>query len=289
MENSSKQKYKKKWYSQNNVSKQKHQNISKRKSSNKHNEIDMTEKCSCNKKGWCVFADRKCSPYSLKCKYNKDVFKNNTFYYPTETTNKTNTSTKRLSYNLYENERYGSNKVIIALSDNSVTELYVFNGFLQLNPAQTIDYEMTIKDLHTGRTCTILVAYNKTTGKYYISETQIKYWHRKNFFPKIVLNMCNDGSIPMVTDGFQEFSKLALYGYKAGVHGLSETQRHRILRYVIDNKIMRGHEIIKHLQGLIFMRNQQYNKDFSVSIEDWENDIIFVEKFITEKQKPNHK
>ena len=101
--------------------------------------------------------------------------------------------------------------------------------------------------------------------------------------------MCNDGSIPMVTDGFQEFSKLALYGYKAGVHGLSETQRHRILGYVIDNKIMRGHEIIKHLQGLIFMRNQQYNKDFSVSIEDWENDIIFVEKFITEKQKPNHK
>lgn len=43
MENSSKQKYKKKWYSQNNVSQQKHQNISKRKSSN-HNEIDMTEK-----------------------------------------------------------------------------------------------------------------------------------------------------------------------------------------------------------------------------------------------------
>ena len=129
MENLSKQKYKKKWYSQNNVSPKKHQNISKRKSS-KHNEIDMTEKCSCNKKGWCVFADRKCSPYSLKCKYNKDVFKNNTFYYQTETTNKTNTSTKRSSYNLYENERHGSNKVITNLSDNSVTELYVFNGFL---------------------------------------------------------------------------------------------------------------------------------------------------------------
>lgn len=141
---------------------------------------------------------------------------------------------------MYENERYGSNKVIITLSDNSVAELYVFNVFLQLNPAQTIDYEMTIKDLHIGRTCTILAAYNKTTGKYYISETQIKYWHRKNFFSKIGLNMCNNGSIPMVTDAFQEFSKLALYGYKAGVHGLSETQRHRILGYVIDNKIMRG-------------------------------------------------
>ena len=51
---------------------------------------------------------------------------------------------------------------------------------------------------------------------------------------------------------------------------------------------MKGYEIIKHLQGLIFMRNQQYNKDFSVSIEDWENDIVFVEKFITEKQRRNN-
>lgn len=32
------------------------------------------------------------------------------------------------------------------------------------------------------------------------------------------------------------------------------------------------------------MRNQQYNKDFSASIEDWENDIIFVEKFIISQQ-----
>ena len=88
---------------------------------------------------------------------------------------------------MYEDERHGSNKVITTLSDNSIVELYVFKGFLQLNPSQTIDYEMTIKDLHTNRTSTILVAYNKITGKYYISETQIKYWHKRNFFPKIVL------------------------------------------------------------------------------------------------------
>ena len=55
--------------------------------------------------------------------------------------------------------------------------------------------------------------------------------------------------------------------------------------YVIDNKIMRGYEIIKHLQGLIFLRNEQYNKDFSTAIEDWENDIIFIEEYIISKSK----
>lgn len=245
----------------------------------------LKQRCPCNKKGWCIFADRKCIPYSLKCKYNKDVFKNNTFYYPTESAKKTNISTRKSNYNLYEDERHGSNKLITTLSDNSIKELYVFNGFLQLNSIQTIDYEMTIKDIHTNRTSTILVAYNKITKKYYISETQVKYWHRKNFFPKIILFMCNDGSIPMITDGFQEFSKLALYGYKVGIHGLNETQRHKILKYIIDNKIMKGYEIIKHLQGLIFLRNEQYNKDFSTAIEDWENDIIFIEEYITSKTK----
>lgn len=291
MEFSPKSKHKKKKRYQQNNKKQDSNNIPIQKvSMPKVNQTQekVKQNCPCNKKGWCIFADKKCIPYSLKCKYNKEVFKNNTFYYTTENNNKTNTTTQRSNYSLYEDERHGSNKVITTLSDNSIVELYVFKGFLQLNPSQTIDYEMTIKDLHTNRTNTILVAYNKTTGRYYISETQIKYWHKRNFFPKIVLNMCNDGSIPMLTDGLQEFSKLALYGYKAGIHGLSENQRHRILEYVIDNKIMKGYEIIKHLQGLIFMRNQQYNKDFSVSIEDWENDIVFVEKFITEKQRRNN-
>ena len=279
---------KKKKHQQNNYKKQDNTNIPVQKVSTpkiNQNQEKIKQNCPCNKKGWCIFADRKCVPYALKCKYNKEVFKNNTFYYPTESANKTNTSTKKSSYNLYEDERHGSNKVITTLSDNSIVELYVFKGFLQLNPSQTIDYEMTIKDLHTNRTSTILVAYNKITGKYYISETQIKYWHKRNFFPKIVLNMCNVGSIPMITDGFQEFSKLALYGYKVGTHGLNEIQRHKILKYVIDNKIMRGYEIIKHLQGLIFLRNEQYNKDFSTAIEDWENDIIFIEEYIISKSK----
>lgn len=250
-----------------------------------YNEEKTKQNCPYNKNGWCNLADRKCIPYSIKCKYNKEVFRNNAFYYQTENPNKTNTTTKRSSYHLYEDERHGSNKIITTLSDNSIAELYVFKGFLQLNPANTVDYEMTIKDLHTNRTCTILIAYNKVTKRYYISETQIKYWHKKKFFPKIILNMCNEGSIPMITDGFQEFSKLALYGYSVGTHGLNEKQRHKILKYVIDNKIMRGYEIIKHLQGLIFLRNEQYNKDFSTAIEDWENDILFVEKYVTTKSK----
>ncbi len=281
---------KKKKHQQNNYKKQHNTNISAKIISTSQNYQDrekekLKQNCSCNKKGWCIFADRKCVPYSLKCKYNKDVFKNSIFYYPTENVKKTNTSTKKSNYNLYKDEKHGSNKLITTLSDGGIKELYVFNGFLQLNPAQTIDYEMTIKSLHTNRTCTILVAYNKITKKYYISETQVKYWHGKNFFPQITLTMCNDGSIPMITNGFQEFSKLALYGYKVGNHGLKETQRHIILKYIIDNKVMRGYEIIKHLQGLIFLRNEQCNKDFSTAIEDWENDIIFIEEYITSKSK----
>lgn len=274
-----KRKCKKKTFTGNSIQEIPTQNI-------KNSKQTLIEKCVYNKKGYCSLGDKDCVPYSLKCKWNKKSFPNSISYYATDYhKSESNKRGTRIRYDVYADERYGSNKVITTLSNNNVIELYVFKGFLKVDSSKTIDYEILVKDFNTNRNCKILVAYNTLTKRYYISETQLKYWHKRNFFPKIPLNLCDEGSVPMVTSGFNEFSKLTLYGYAVGVNGLNEKQRHEILEYVINNKIMRGYEIIKHLQGLIFLRNEQYNKNFSAAINDWENDIMFIEKYITTKQK----
>ena len=136
-----------------------------------------------------------------------------------------------------------------------------------------------LKDIKTGRQYKILVAHNSKTNRYYISDTQLKWLHKRNIYPNTVFHACNDGSIPLVTIDFQEFSKLALYGYSAGKNGLSTQDRRKILKHILDNGIMSGYEIIEHLQGLISLREGRTDKDFSTAINNWREDIRFVNDY----------
>ena len=57
---------------------------------------------------------------------------------------------------------------------------------------------------------------------------------------------------------------------------MKSKDRHRILAHVLDNKIMYRYEIIEHLQGLIMLWEMRSDKDFSAAINDWREDIIFI-------------
>lgn len=242
-------------------------------------------RCSCYRKGFCIIRDDKCVPNSLKCIKNKQTHMNplaSSGLEQIESKRKVYRNTK--DYNPFEVERYGFNQKVKTLSDNGKSvELHVFKGFLNLLKQYTIDYYLMIKDIKTGQQYKILVAYNSKTDRYYISDTQLKWLHKRNIYPNTIFHACNDGSIPLVTIDFQEFSKLALYGYSAGKSGLKAADRRKILKHIIDNNIMTGYEIVEHLQGLISLREGRTDKDFSIAINNWREDIKFVNDYKASK------
>lgn len=42
---------------------------------------------------------------------------------------------------------------------------------------------------------------------------------------------------------------------------------------------MRGYEIVEHLQGLISLREERTDRDFSTAINNWREDIKFVNDY----------
>ncbi len=108
---------------------------------------------------------------------------------------------------------------------------------------------------------------------------QLNYLHKKGYFPNAIFATCDDGSKPFTTDDFKEFSTMSLYGYSAGKNGLLQNERRNIIKHIIDNGQMKGYEVITHLQGLIALRENRTDRDFSVAIEEWKSDILFVSEY----------
>lgn len=241
--------------------------------------------CPCYRKKYCILRDDYCIPYSLKCIRNKKSFSKPVMAAePSYTRADKRSYSGSSTYNPLVDERYGNNKDIKVLNKNGeIVLLYVFKGFLNLKQEDTIDYYVMAKDIRSGRECRLTVAFNKRMERYYISDTQLKWLHKKDIYPNMIFNVCNEGSRPLITGDFQEFSKLALYGYSVGKNGMKAKDRHRILAHVLDNKIMYRYEIIEHLQGLIMLREMRSDKDFSAAINDWREDIIFINDYESKK------
>ena len=238
--------------------------------------------CSCYRNGYCTLRGDVCKPFTMKCKQNKNSFKNTfislTISQSNEPAKKVNRVTK--DYNPEVDERYGNNNKITSITnDANNSRLYVFKGFLNLPKENTIDYYMWTKDIATGKQIKVLVAYSNKTKKYYISHTQLKWLHEKKIFPAVQFFDSDDGTESMSGFMFHSFSRLAMYGYSTGKNGLEEHERRKILMHIINTNAMSRSGIISHLQGLINMREKRTDADFTVAISNWEKDIIFVDEY----------
>jgi hypothetical protein len=244
------------------------------------NEKEM-KKCAYYRENHCILRDDKCLPSSVKCINNKKAYMSTMSVTPSMQSDvKRKTYKNPKSYHPFTDERYGMNQKITVLNDfGKGVVLHVFKGFLNVSKVYTTDYKLTVKDFRTGQKYNIMVAYNKKTNRYYISDTQLKWLYKQNIHPDVIFSACNDGSVPLVTVDFQEFSKLALYGYSVGKNGLKTADRRKILKHIIDNKIMKRYEIVEHLQGLISLREERTDKDFSAAISNWREDIQFVNDY----------
>ena len=165
--------------------------------------------------------------------------------------------------------------------NNIIPEINVYSGFLNFNYNNTEDVILYLPDISNNNVYKVLGTYNIKSGKYYVSYEQVKK-HIKGKHHIRARFRCfgNSGFV-----NFREFSELKLYGYSVGYNGETEFVRHHILRYVIENKVMSGMEIISHLQGQISLREYRTDKDFSAAISDWKKDIKYVERYMMQTRK----
>ena len=76
---------------------------------------------------------------------------------------------------------------------------------------------------------------------------------------------------------FQDKSILSMYGYNVNQQdGLSESERHSILDFIIDNGIQTRHQVINRLEQNIALRKNNYT--MKNAIREWERDIDYVRK-----------
>ena len=176
----------------------------------------------------------------------------------------------------YHEERYGTNKQLMRKDlSNEVPEVYIFSGYLYITKERLIDYRLTVGDIIGKMNHDIIVAMDTTNGTYYMSEAQLRHHIKRGIYPniKIVLNHVHYQSF---AGEFRQNSELSLLGYHVGKNGLSEVKRHAILQHIVDNHIMSKWEVISLLQSFITFRQYSYGKDFSQSIQEWEEDIDFL-------------
>ena len=64
---------------------------------------------------------------------------------------------------------------------------------------------------------------------------------------------------------------------------LSDTMRHNILQFVIENKVLDEHAVISHLINQINLRKS--NPNMEIAISKWKDDIDFVKTTKKKKDK----
>ena len=187
---------------------------------------------------------------------------------------------KRYSHNSYYIFQ-DPNAPEIDVSNKSET-VYLYKGDLIFSTNQVIDYRLIVGDIiRPYQKYRILVALNLKNNQYYLDYQQFYYHKRKGHALKLHIIISDEGTedINSIYD-FRQFSEISLYGYKVGkTSELTTNDRQQILAYVIDNGILSRWKIISHLQGQIALKSELYDKDYSVSVEQWHNDILFVSQY----------
>lgn len=155
--------------------------------------------------------------------------------------------------------------------------VYVYEGFINkyVRNRPVIDCKANVKVMGSNTIIQIVVSYCPILNKYYLPYELVK-----NFIQKQISLNLKMVPVDNFSTSFNEFSILSLYGYNAKQGGMPESKRRAILIYILDNKIMNGGQIISHLSGLISLRENRKDRDFSHAIGIWESDIKFVNDYI---------
>ena len=80
-------------------------------------------------------------------------------------------------------------------------------------------------------------------------------------------------------------SELNILGYSVGsASGMDRSQRQRLLRWIVDSRMLYKYEITSHLEWLINTRAGTPNMENPVA--EWEADLNFLRKYQITNQQP---
>ena len=226
--------------------------------------------CRYKEKDYCTYSNRNCNPNALSC-YKNHKPKNLVIAPIPKATASLDEKKSSIDSNLFP-IKYDKTVLI-----HEKTVIYVFGGALSIKKKKLKDYKIIVDDIvDKTRKLSLYVICNTNNGDFYMGEQVLKYYMKKNYRPNVIFRYAGSNTCTRTLSSIDmsEMSILKMYGYTVGKSGLSMQQRHALLEHILDNKIMKGHDIISLLQFNISMR--EHESRFSQAITDWKNDIGFV-------------
>lgn len=237
----------------------------------------MDIECRYRERNYCIYSNRNCNPRNISCvKYHKLTYAP---VVPIDNGNAGNNSVKK-----------SSDSLIPTTYDKTITcnntMIFVFGGALNIKKKYLSDVRLIVQDvIDQNKTYALYVIFNRKTKRYYMGEQVLNYYIKKNYHPNVLFKYASSGECtePFTThsmDNLSAMSVLKMYGYTVGkTSGLSDEQRHILLEFIIENKLMKCFEIVNLLQFNIAMRERELR--YQKAVRDWKNDIYFVTHYIS--------
>ncbi len=117
----------------------------------------------------------------------------------------------------------------------------------------------------------INVFFCKKCDRYFVNSEAISEYSKQHIFLRLKFKAGD------TVYNRKAFSELALYGYTVREGGMTEAQRQGLLKVIIDNKLMKKHEIIKQIQENISYNGKKSGNERAV--EKWRDDLEFVQSY----------
>ncbi len=141
------------------------------------------------------------------------------------------------------------------------------NHNIETVTAQTINVK-------TGLSVDVNVFYCKDCKKYFINYDALKAYVSMGIYPALQFSLVEYDATHL-----KAASELMLYGYNVREGCLSESERHKILSWIIDSGLLTKGEIIKDLQFKVNYNGKKQGNENAK--KKWETDLNFVSHYVT--------
>ncbi len=128
------------------------------------------------------------------------------------------------------------------------------------------------RDLHP-----INIYYCPKCDRYFVNAEAVADYVKRGIYLKLHYDTTYTGA------DMRSISELRLYGYTVRAGVMTEAQRQGLLKFIIDSKLMKKHEIIRQLRWYIDYLGKNPNNESAV--DKWYNDLYFVQTYVDDNDK----
>lgn len=174
-------------------------------------------------------------------------------------------------------EQFKSVEHIYSLASDTI-QVYVYGRYnrCSIQKHDVVPIVANVETIHSHRKVPVNICKCNTCEptRYFIGITSLKMYQKK--YGVLLFNYIPDKSC-FDEYGRSESSKLALYGYNVRLNGLSISERHSLLIWLLETEHMSYTEIKDHLEYLI--SQGQYNPKHQNALIEWEHDLEFISNY----------